>query len=291
MSYRRLEPFATFIGMIADTVDATRDGIEEDHSLAEAAFTSITLSLAENFKEKTFMSGIGQFIDSMRSERAWRAYAQNWTAGVLVPRNISQFSGATGPDVAETQDLISRIRSRSPLWNAGAPPRRNILGEPIDFRNVPGSRLLALEFGKSSSDIVTEEIARLGFGFEEPARRDWDIDLRDISTDDGQGFYDAWTERVGTIEIAGRTLRQALEETVSSEDYQALSPQGGSSQTPRVKLISRILSSYRSAAKGETIARSTEAQAAIEAYKYFLANPFKTAREAKSQGYTSTVVD
>jgi len=63
-------------------------------------------------------------------------------------------------------------------------------------------------------------------------------------------MYDAWMERVGTVELAGKTLRESLTKLMKSRSYK-IAPDGfeGSGTGTKLHMVRSLVSDYRKAAR------------------------------------------
>jgi hypothetical protein len=97
-------------------------------------------------------------------------------------------------------------------------------------------------------DVVFEELAALDHGFTQTSTMlDRSIDMTEFVNDKGQTAYDRRLELLSNTKIRGKKLRQELEKLINSSRYQRLSPlTDGALKSPRVALINRVLSKYRS---------------------------------------------
>jgi hypothetical protein len=118
---------------------------------------------------------------------------------------------------------------------------------------------------KSVSDPVKQEMARLAYGFSQPAQTINDYNLTLHKMPNGQDAYDRLLELTGTIQINGATLSQALNRLVASREYKAMTdPEGrGDGDNGKVKAISRVLGMYRRQARTALYKEDPELRAAI----------------------------
>jgi hypothetical protein len=161
-SYARLEPFATALTLMVDGVKASKDGNLGSY-----------LSLAAGqFKDKTFLAGIGDLINMMEDPDR---YGNQWIARIgtgFVPNLIQQTVKAADPHIRETKPTVEgffpelAMRMKYNLVPQFAPPRIDVWGRPT-FKNngdqhdqpatdlplqheVPGRRLGTIAHGRQA---------------------------------------------------------------------------------------------------------------------------------------------
>jgi hypothetical protein len=255
ISFARLEPLSNVFSIAADAVAIQQDSYGQN---AEThPIQALMIAVMENTVNKTFTQGI---YDTMlafvgRPEEQQRAL-QNMAAS-FVPNIANQLNG--DDLLREARTLTDNVRARTGLYNM-VDPRRNILGEPV-VRPLPKYNPLGIGVGDIREvDTVLEEVNRVSMITQSisgapqrtlpgPNR----IDLARIPYSENQSIYDRWLELTGTVEINGRTLREELERTFASRQYQN-APDGYLGVTSRgtkSSIIRNIISAYRQAAKAD----------------------------------------
>ena len=262
ISYQRLDPVATMIGVYADMADLLEDG--KMHSIDATDFEKIqaamTLTLTRNATNKSYLAGIDRFFklifdpDSTSSGKIFGS-----TIGGFVPNILSKGQSITGDqEIKEIRDMGDAVAKRFPGTTLDL--KRNPLGEPVVqeyFEGVAGivNPLNPIIWGSKKNDPVLLELAEVGHGFSSPSTKlDGLIDLTDFEGSNKRSAYDRWLELQGTVKINNRTLRQTLLKLIKSKQYQALDTASFSGlPSPRVEYLSRVLSRYRSRAKMEML--------------------------------------
>jgi hypothetical protein len=155
-------------------------------------------------------------------------------------------------DMKEIRNFVDRFRLYSPTGSGmRLDPRRNILGEEKEIEDSFGIPLLGaispITTRTQKDDLVLEEIAALDHGFSNPSPSYRGlIDLTGYENNKGQSAHDRRLELMGTVQIGGKTLRQALEKLIKSREYQQMSPSSEPGlPSPRIRMINSILSRYR----------------------------------------------
>lgn len=263
VQYLRMDPFASFFGLMADGFDSMRMNGDDDEDIARNLTDAMLVSIANNFTSRSFLQGLGDIISAMEDPEKNMSWVVERYAGAVVPNGLSQVVALTGDEsLKETHGIFERLESRTPGFSEGATPRRNMLGEVIDRSKSYGEDSLGAFYGmfvpiayrEVSSDVIRRELFDLQHGFQPPRAKLAGIDLRDIQNSKGQSAHDRWAELHGKVTINGRTLRQDLSGLVRSAAYRRLSLSGDSSgPSPRVRLIQTVLRRYRDKAFDQTL--------------------------------------
>jgi hypothetical protein len=212
VEYRRMDPYATLVGTIADFAETFSSEDSGAHG-AELA-TILTLSVAKNLTDKTYLSGISDFIDAISSPDRpdkMERYAQRF-ASSLVP--YSSFLGQTAyevdPHIRETRGLIEATKARIPGLSDTLPARHSWLtGEPLARPEV---YLNPLTFeAADEGNPVAEELLRIGKTYQAP-RTIHGVELTAVE-------YSELTRRIGKTRLNGRTLMQTLSRHMASNAY------------------------------------------------------------------------
>jgi hypothetical protein len=250
ISYARVEPFATVIGIWADVNDYfKRADPDQDATLVYALGTA----LANNITNKTYLTGISHFIDAVRyPDRRFERWVQRYAASA-VPNVLGQAVGAVDPSMREVRSILDAVMSKIPGLSATLPVQRNMLGEPSRRITSYGDELGSwvnwwspLAYSDVKDDVVAKELASLGHGWTPPKTTQGGLELIDFKNSKGQDAYDRWAELQGSTKIGGRNLRQALRALVESQRYQAMSPVNTPERdTPRIAEVQKVLGRYR----------------------------------------------
>lgn len=254
-SYARMEPLSNILSIAADAVYIMND--EYNEAEVVPLLQALLIAAMENTVNKTFTQGIYDAMQMAvgRPEDQSRAF-NNFIAS-FVPNVSNQLNG--DQLLREVRTLSDNIMARTGLYNM-VDPRRNMLGEVVQ-RPLPKYDPIGLSHRDVAAvDEVMEEVTRVAMitqSISTAPQRRLDgpnrIDLSQIEYREGQSIYDRWQELTGTVEINGRTLREQLEYTFNSREYQR-APDGDYGVTSRgtkASIIRRIISQYRQAAQAE----------------------------------------
>lgn len=253
ISYRRLEPLATPLGIVADFVQAVGDLDEDD---ATNMVSASVAALMSSVSSKTFLIGMTDFFDAASSGDAWKVdRMMSSLATSFMPNAANQLN--MDPVFRETRGLLDEIYARTPGWSDSLEPRRNLFGEQVlRAPGVFGSRMNPFTVMDAPKDgNVMEELMELGQSISMPGEsiEGGRINLAsrtDFDNGTGQSPYDRMLELVGDREaMGGTTLRERMEQLVASDRWDSFSV--GSDEFPggrRLDAAKRIVRDYRAKA-------------------------------------------
>jgi hypothetical protein len=256
ISYQRLDPYSSFLGLAADIHDRSNSIKAQDENALQTAVASMAVAFAKNITNKSYLAGIEQITDAFsQPERFAPRLLQNRVSSLLVPAAVSQAVGAFGGDnyMLEARGYFDQIFKRIPGGDQFVDPVRNALGEKVALPSVaPGLDYVnPITVSTKKNDPVMDEMINLQHGFTLPSViQDGGINLAEITNAKGQSAYDRWLELQSQVRINGLTLRQNLEKVVRSPQYKKLSDQVLEDfDSPRTKALQRVISGYRAFAK------------------------------------------
>lgn len=242
VSYRRGDPLSSHIGLVADFVELTGGGPEEDTNEIAAAMVLATISAASS---KTFMQGVVQFTDLLgtnATESEWHKFAGSLLSSTLIPSEVRQANGDT--TLRETQGYLDNLRSAIAGQSENLEPHRNVFGEPVlqppgyfnktlnPFTYAPGSRVDGVQvqlvnLGKSLS--MPGRWLGTGRTLDMADRTAWNTAWQALSgrtkaerTASGalpQSPFDRMMELMGSTTIEGKTLRETVTALVRSPEW------------------------------------------------------------------------
>lgn len=259
ISYRKLDPFATFFGMAADLYEAYLRGDEEDRGFIETTLYGLATAIGQNIANKTYLTGLVTASNAISdAPRNGSAYVNQLFAS-FIPSLSSQSNELFFEDTAmrDVQTLLDAVKARIPGLASEVAPRRDVLGEvmrkPDRVGLVPPAWPFAFTQTKQSA-VIENELAQLGAGFTPPRSMRNDVDMRQYVNRRGQSSYDRWQELTGKTRMGGRTLREAMEEMIQSPGYQQLDGTSAPGyESPRIGVLRTMISQYRDAALNQTL--------------------------------------
>ena len=264
ISYQRLDPIASMVGVYADMADLLDDNKLDSIGTSDASrvFSAFGLTLARNATNKSYLAGIDKFMDVVFEPEGTTAaeYAGSVVAG-FIPNIFNQGQSIAGDmELKEVRGFWDVLQKRIPGVSQALDLKRNIIGEPVVqeyFEGVAGiiNPLNPIMWGGKENDEVLFELARVGHGFTAPSTKlDGLIELTNFQKSNGRSAHDRWMELHSKVKLNGLTLRQALAKLIKNKQYQALDDSSFSGlPSPRVRYLSRVINRYRSKAKQEML--------------------------------------
>lgn len=260
VSYARLDPFGVFIGTAADMAEYmnnAEDVQDEDHA---TAITGLAIGMANNFTNKSYLTGFANLVGALQAPEKKLPEFFRRQAAAFVPNILGTAGYGVGqdPNLREVRSFTDAIMAKVPGLSDKLPPRRNILGEPLERpRAAPGRDPAVntalnlwdpIKYSRVKDDVVRNELAALGHAWEPPKRRTNGVDLMEVPAGKTTA-YDRWQELQGTVSIGGVRLKDALRREMLSPAYKRLTPEAVDGlESPRVGRVSRIVAEYRARA-------------------------------------------
>ena len=272
VSYQRLDPFATVVGLFADMVDGSRYSHgDEDESLWTSVH-ALSHAITHNIQSKSYLQGLVQVAGLLENdEYTVSSIGGRLTAAMAVPGLFANFRHITDPHTTEVRTFFDHTINRIPfLSNALLEPQRNVVGEAITKRTMEGwadrtagtgRAFFPIMVNASSNDLISGELAALGYPFSNPTRFKFGTDLTNHTNAKGQSAYDRFLELTGQVKYGGRTLRKAMTRLINSRRYQKMPIEGVSDldeDSPRVRELHRLIRKYRTKAMKEMLGEFDE---------------------------------
>jgi len=259
-SYQRLDPFGTILGVLADMVDVgIREPKNPTNSKMEELFSAISITFARNVTNKSYLAGVQMATDALADPDR---YAQKLTRNVgsaFIPFSgfFSQVQSIQGNQEArEIRSMGDALMNKLPGGRDNLDPKRNILGEPVVIENKPlVGAINPIAMSEQKNDPVLQEMADLKHAFRSPpSTYNGVIDLLEYTNSDGQTAHDRRLEKLQTVRLNGKTMRQTLERLIKSKNYQRLPLQSEPGfPSPRIREVNRVLNRFRHEALSDTL--------------------------------------
>lgn len=268
-SYQRLDPIATMLGIVADINEALSYN-EFDEKDLETAFGVVALAFSNNVTNKSYVQGIDNLFKVLKDPVKNAERFAGGIAGGLVPNFLNQtMNFQEDRPLREVRGVIDYMRKRIPGVEGKLPPRYNFLGEveTLDSTGGLGGFANPIYTKKVNQNIVDHEFGNIGAGFGPPSHMlapgVEELNMKDYyNPETGQQAYARMMELVGTSEIQGKTLRQRLTKLFQDKRYQDLPDADikdiSGAESPKVKIIRRLLSAYNSVAKQQMLSENPE---------------------------------
>ena len=266
VSYQRLDPIATVMGLIADLVHAD-DYNEFDEGEVQKFLATVSLAFINNVTNKSYVKGLDTLVQAFRDPVANVGKIGQNVAGGFVPTLLSQSMNAGDERILrEARGMLDAMLKKTPIAEGTLPAKRNFLGEAVKLENKVGGFGILNPFYMSteSKDIVDQEITRLEHGFNRVTPKlHGAIDLREVE-EGGRQAYDRLLEIQSEAKVNGVTQRQALRRLMNSKYYKNLPEESDSDigmKSPRVNAINKILKRYRKFSRNQLLKEFPELQA------------------------------
>lgn len=252
VSYQRLDPVASMLGVLVDAAETLREGINDSETgFFQAVAGSVFVSVTNNITNKSYLKGLKDLMDFVSDpEGQYQRVSQN-LVGSFVPSLAAGIEKAVDPEMQSVRGLMDKIRSRTPGLSSTLPVRRDLLGQPIKIDDPITQLILPVRISQVKDDVVGAELGRFAYGFSEAGTTRGGIDLlADDFIEDGQTAYDRYVELSGEVRIGGKDLRQALRVLIKSDRYQRIDPDKSPDGeiSPRIGEIQKVIRRYRNAA-------------------------------------------
>lgn len=259
VSYTRLDPYATLIGIAADLIEYSQWADTAQQSTAETLAASFVTAMLNPLKERSYLRGLANTLDLINDpERRSQRFFEQFV-GSLTPPGVSAFGAsfltAAGDEhMREVRGVLDAMANRVPGISATLEPRRNVFGEPISrIRSVGGEETggftdiwLPIAYAEVTDEIVHRELALLRHGFSVPQTTRGGVELIDYRSARGQTAFDRYQELHGQVLVGGRTIKETLRSVVTSLTYQALPVDSDTGlESPRVAIVENVIRQYR----------------------------------------------
>ena len=269
VSYNRMDPMATMLGIIADISEATKYN-EFDERDMSMVFGSLALAFSNNITNKSYVQGIDNLFKVLKDPLNNTERFVGSIAGGFVPNFVNQTMNVREDrPLREVRSIVDYMIKRIPGLEGKLPPRRNFLGEAETMDSTGGAMgiLNPLYMKDATKNIVDYEFANLGAGFGKPTnflrQGVEELDMKNYyNPETGQQSYDRMLELMGTRQIRGKTLRERLKVLFETKRYQDMPDNSmkdvTGAESPKVKVIRKLISAYRVAARAQTLRENPE---------------------------------
>lgn len=259
-SYQRLDPFGTILGVLADLVDVgIREPNNPTQSHLEELFSAVSITFARNVTNKSYLAGVQMATDALSDPDRYASRLGRNLGSSLIPFSgfFSQTQSIQGDQEArEIRSMGDALLNKLPGGRTNLDPKRNILGESVIIENKPlVGAINPIAMTDQKNDVVLQEMADLKHAFRAPnSTYNGVIDLLEFTNSNGQTAHDRRLEKLQSVRLNGKTMRQALERLINSRNYQRLPSQSEPGfPSPRIREINRVLNRYRSEALEDTL--------------------------------------
>lgn len=261
ISYRRLDPLATPLGLVADMFERYNEGLVEDADSAQL-INSLGVSVMHNLANKSYFQGITgvvRLLTSIENESSSAKFFASQFLGSFVPAIVANSNGMiTGEDpVVQVRGVFDSMQARLG-FDEGLEKKRNLLGEEInalDEMSAFYKGTIPAKITKNTKDSVSKEMADVGLSMGQPSVKMNGVDLREEKVNDKQSAYSRYLDLIRDTKINGKNLRSALKRVISSSRYQKLEAEAGleGQESARATMLRTVISRYRTKAKRKLV--------------------------------------
>jgi hypothetical protein len=258
VSYQRLDPFATIIGLYADIGDMSYEGeFNVTQGSLDRLFIATAITLQRNILNKSYLASLNQFMSALtdNSGTKMEKFLGNLGSNFIPASGLLRTTvGGIGAGIMgdheqkELRNIGDYFLRTLPGQQGKLDPKRNLLGEVKEYDGTNFWRAtMPINLSFDKGDVVMKEIAELDHGFEQvsPTYKGL-VDLTAHRNRDGQSAHDRRLEIMSKVKIDGKTLRQSLNSLVRSAAYKKLNPRSEPGlPSPRIRMINSVLAEYR----------------------------------------------
>ena len=252
ISYDRIEPFGVLLGIAADIAEAAGEMSQGELMVATSTFTSSFMKLT---MDRSYMSGLSKFMEfvtSITTDTPEQAAVRMSKFSTDMAANFIPFSSALNQTaqsiddtIRENRTMMDRILRRIPGMSFTIPPRLNIFGEPAKFpTGFPMDIVSPVGITRSTKDPVKLHLAELRHDIQMPDRSMNGVDLN----------AEQYNEYLGLINRkagGSGTMKQEMGKLINSSFYKKLPDNNDEGKDSKVRLLERVVSRRKTAARGE----------------------------------------
>ena len=278
-SYQRLDPMATILGLMADTVDVIQNNINEsdegNNDALGTLFASMALVTKNNITNKSYVQGFDALLKAVADPQTQGTKFIANIVGGFTPNVFNQAMNMKDERlIREARGSFDYFLKRNPLTEDKLPVKRDLFGKEMTIETGGGlGGVLNPIYRKTfDDDIVYNEVYRLG-GMTKPKPKiaSGNIDMRNYQLEgENDTAYDFFLKNSGETTIKGRTLHESLQRLISSENYEGLSDELSGQEfeidSPKLKALKAVIGAYRNQAKINTFKKYPELENKFSRY-------------------------
>jgi hypothetical protein len=258
ISFKRMEPFAGHLSMVADVMQANQrrsNGDEDEWQNSVLAATLI--SFVASAKNRTFFEGFSQLIETIDGATSADTKGYNKVGNVftniattLIPYSsaLNEQRKARDMTLREANTVVEKFMNKLPGMSDDLPSKRSWLtGKPQQYQSNPVFNLYPTATLKN--DPLINNLIKFNVAIAPPTEK-----IKGVKLSGEQ--YSEYNRLTGTIQIEGKTLYQSLLETFNSFDKTLLEDEleyiqnndEYASSTPLAVELGKVRTRYREAA-------------------------------------------
>lgn len=232
VSYARLDPLATTLGMAADFSDKSSQMTPRQ---AEEYAAMISGTVMKNLESKVWLSGMADLLQAVEdSERFGPSYIRRVMATIAVPVGVNQVAQTLDTTPREAKTVGEQIKSRIPGLSDDLRPRLDAWGRPVVQEGRLGPDILSPFYQSTRRDEpINKEALRLNLKVSRPSR-----DITDKAAPGGKRRLS--DEEFHAYQMrAGQMLTQRFDALMRSPQWKGLSDPAKVKRFDKLKDASR----------------------------------------------------
>lgn len=164
--------------------------------------------------EQTFLKGVSGALKAITEPERYAAYFAESTIGSFVPSVVGRIAHIVDPTIRESEGVVERIQSRLPVLSEGLLPRRNSLGEPIQYEGgIAGGMFDPFYSRRMRDDPVVNALRKDDLSIGMPSR---------YLTIKKERFKLTPEEYDQYLEFSGTEIKERLANWIQRGDYEKL---------------------------------------------------------------------
>lgn len=223
VSYQRIEPFASIMGMAADAVET---GLAPDDERLDRAFSAVK----DNIANKTFLLGLENLSKAWANPKRYGTTFAQSLAATAIPSAVGFVARGEDPYIRMTtgdtagQSVVNALKNRIPGARETLEPRYSVTGHPLIDEYSMVNALSPFRMAPTKASIVDKEISRLAqLGYDTP-----NLQRRNRNVKGRQKQERVTTEEYATFHQYNAKAAEALERIMSTPNWQKLNPKAQS---------------------------------------------------------------
>jgi len=258
--YEKIEPFSTIMGSVANAQYIWKMNPEKYHKGMAHIMEAVQMSITHSILNKAYFQSVSDWMKALTGEDNKTVSIAHGVVTSFVPNAIGQLN--RDPNVREATDLMEKVQRKLWGWSQEMGAQYDVTGQPLlkpndgwNLFKTPDARSDTSRMAKSVMQeifdlrVVQDKEGLLG----EPPRnlsagRD---DYRDVyDAGESESVYAKYNRFIGETRIGGKTLEEALYETINSASYQS-KPKSPylDVNSPHVARLAKVIKKFRQKAK------------------------------------------
>jgi hypothetical protein len=220
-SYARVEPLASFLGVIADGSESTLDMMqlqkEDPEKTWQTWVEQMVVAATKNLTSKTFLEGISNLLAAVHEPERYGPAFINSYAGLLIPGAVAQFARGADPVQRQVDSFSDALQARMPIGIPGVigsreelPIRYTITGEPRTNLAAGFPNIIGIASMPTKQTVLEKELQDINFSYPAPSKKVRGVELKPED-------YSEYSR------LSGEAVNQRLSSIINSPYYPSYS--------------------------------------------------------------------